>query len=78
MTIGLQYELYIAGLLDYLFSLNTRAGGSMRTLYETDRRAFDEEMLERFNVENAYLLVSELSDDTPYVYDKADQYERCR
>lgn len=45
MTIGLMYELFIAGTLDYLFNLRSIVSeNSMKELYDNNKPAFDREM----------------------------------
>lgn len=73
MTSGLMYEIFIAGTLDYLFSRVQENGETVRALFEEgDEELFNEYMEEKYEVPNAYKLVSELSDDTPYIYDKEE------
>ena len=72
MTMGMEYEVYITGTLSYL-----RDKGIL-DLYNEDREEFDTYMLDTYKVEDAALIIDELSDSTPFVYDNVDKKEKCR
>lgn len=77
MTMGMQYEAYIAGTLDYLYNIATD-DGTLRDLYENDRDAFDDYMRDTYSIDDGASLIDYLSDETAYLYDPEEKRERCR
>lgn len=78
MTIGMEYEIFIAGTLKYLFSLTDESDVNLRDLYRTNREGFDEYMNDTYGVVNASDLLDTLSDSTCFIYDNQEKYEKCK
>jgi len=71
MTIGMEYEIFIAGTLRYLYSVTNN-------LYHTDRDAFDTMMEDTYDISDASYLVDYLSDSTCFIYDNQEKYRKCK
>lgn len=77
MTIGMEYEIFIAGVLRYLYGISVD-DTTLGEMYRSNRQAFDEYMNMTYQVRNAATLIDELSDSTCFVYNNEDKYFKCR
>lgn len=78
MTIGMEYEIFIAGTLRYLFDIQDDNGTTLREMYQNDRDEFNDYMIDRYDIEDASLLIDELSDSTCFIYNNEEKYFKCR
>lgn len=72
MTIGMEYEIFIAGTLSYLWNIK-----NLKDMYENNRNEFDIYMKDKYNVDNASELIDELKDSTPFIYDNMEKKNKC-
>lgn len=75
MTMGMEYEIFIAGTLRYLFSI-TIGSTTLGNIYNTDRDRFHMYMKDTYDV--SIDIVDSLSDSTCFIYNNEEKYNICR
>lgn len=75
MTMGMEYEIYIAGTLRYLFSIPV-GDTTIGSLYHTDRDRCSTVLRDRYGI--SIDTIDTLSDSTCFIYDNEEKRQLCK